>query len=48
VQIQGKCLDVANNSSADGAVVHMWDCYDAVATQKWSLSGGSLINSNGK
>jgi glucosylceramidase len=40
----GKCLDVANNSTADGAVVHLWDCIGTVASQKWSASGGALIN----
>jgi glucosylceramidase len=40
----GKCLDVANNSTANGAVVHLWDCIDTVASQKWSASGGALIN----
>jgi glucosylceramidase len=40
----GKCLDVANNSTADGAVVHLWDCTSTVASQKWTASGGSLVN----
>ena len=40
----GKCLDVANNSTVDGAVVHLWDCYDTVATQKWAVSAGGLVN----
>jgi glucosylceramidase len=40
----GKCLDVANNSTADGATVHLWDCIGTVASQKWTASGGALIN----
>ncbi|MGX6604512.1 ricin-type beta-trefoil lectin domain protein [Micromonosporaceae bacterium Da 78-11] len=40
----GKCLDVANNSTADGTAVHLWDCLGTVASQKWTASGGALIN----
>ncbi|WP_240669802.1 RICIN domain-containing protein [Actinoplanes solisilvae] len=36
----GKCLDVANNSTADGAVVHLWDCIGTVASQKWTVTAG--------
>ncbi|MFI7600127.1 ricin-type beta-trefoil lectin domain protein [Actinoplanes sp. NPDC049681] len=44
----GKCLDVANNSTADGAVVHMWTCYDSVASQKWTLADNGSVQSQGK
>jgi len=36
---------VANNSTSDGGAVHLWDCLSTVATQKWTASGGALINS---
>ncbi|MEV4639890.1 RICIN domain-containing protein [Actinoplanes sp. NPDC049548] len=44
----GKCLDVADNSTADGAVVHMWTCYDSVASQKWTLADNGSVQSQGK
>ena len=40
----GKCLDVSNNSTADGAAVHLWDCLGTVASQKWTASNGTLVN----
>ena len=24
--------------------MHLWDCYDTVATQKWQVSNGAIIN----
>jgi len=44
----GKCLDVANGSTADGAVIHMWACYDTVAGQKWTLADNGSVQSQGK
>lgn len=44
----GKCLDVADNSTADGAVVHMWTCYDSVTSQKWTLADNGSVQSQGK
>ncbi len=44
----GKCLDVANNSTADGATVHMWTCYPTVASQKWTLADDGSVRSQGK
>ncbi len=45
VQGLGKCLDVANDSTANGAVIHLWDCFDTVATQKWTLTAArDLVN----
>jgi len=32
----GRCLDVSQNSSADGQQIHIWDCLGA-ANQKWVL-----------
>ena len=43
-RLSGLCLDVANNSTADGATVHLWDCIDTVASQKWTASNGQLVN----
>ena len=40
----GKCLDVAGNSTANGATVHLWDCYSTVASQKWTANNGALVN----
>ncbi|MGC4888190.1 ricin-type beta-trefoil lectin domain protein [Micromonospora sp. DT227] len=44
----GKCLDVANNSTSDGATVHMWTCYPTVASQKWTLADDGSVRSQGK
>jgi hypothetical protein len=44
----GKCLDVANNSTADGAAVHMWTCYSTVASQQWTLADNGQVQSQGK
>ncbi len=32
----GRCLDAAGVSSADGTVLHIWDCVNGV-NQKWVL-----------
>jgi Ricin-type beta-trefoil lectin domain len=32
----GKCLDVSQNSSADGQQIHIWDCHTG-ANQQWRL-----------
>jgi glucosylceramidase len=44
VSALGKCLDVSNNSAADGAAVHLWDCIGTVASQKWTATNGTLVN----
>ena len=44
----GKCLDVANNSTADGAAVHMWTCIDTVVSQRWTLADNGSVQSQGK
>ncbi len=44
----GKCLDVADNSTADGAAVHMWTCYGTVASQRWTLADNGSVQSQGK
>lgn len=40
-----KCLEVAGNSQADGAVVQMYTC-NGGANQKWRIDGNSLVNVN--
>ena len=30
-----KCADIANNSTADGAKVHQWDCISTTVSQRW-------------
>ncbi|GGL24911.1 hypothetical protein GCM10010095_07480 [Streptomyces anthocyanicus] len=40
-----KCLEVAGNSKADGAVVQMYTC-NGGANQKWRVDGDSLVNVN--
>ncbi|MFC7534187.1 ricin-type beta-trefoil lectin domain protein [Actinoplanes sp. GCM10030250] len=44
----GKCLDVANNSTADGAAVHIWTCYSTVPSQTWTLADNGTVQSQGK
>ncbi|MEV6842626.1 chitosanase [Actinoplanes sp. NPDC051411] len=39
----GKCVDVANASTANGAAIQLYDC-NGSAAQQWSLSGGALVN----
>jgi hypothetical protein len=40
----GRCLDVAGNSTVNGAVLELWDC-NGVGGQKWVPQGnGSLRN----
>ncbi|WP_204019280.1 ricin-type beta-trefoil lectin domain protein, partial [Micromonospora sediminimaris] len=36
IRALGKCLDVSNNSSADGQAVHLWTCHTN-ANQRWVL-----------
>ncbi|MFJ6914819.1 RICIN domain-containing protein [Streptomyces sp. NPDC101133] len=40
-----KCLEVAGNSQADGAVVQMYTC-NGGANQKWRIDGDALVNVN--
>ncbi|WP_435808955.1 RICIN domain-containing protein [Streptomyces rochei] len=40
-----KCLEVAGNSKADGAVVQMFTC-NGGANQKWRIDGNALVNVN--
>ncbi|MEU8660248.1 ricin-type beta-trefoil lectin domain protein [Actinoplanes philippinensis] len=44
----GKCLDVANNSTADGAAIHIWTCYSTVASQQWTLADNGQVQTQGK
>ncbi|HEY9372524.1 RICIN domain-containing protein [Streptomyces sp.] len=41
----GKCLEVADWSTANGAVVRQWDCTRG-ANQQWAYSNGSWVNQN--
>lgn len=45
VKINGKCLDVKSNGTANGSLVDLWSC-DGGANQQWELTGaaGELIN----
>ncbi|MEV4276897.1 RICIN domain-containing protein [Actinoplanes xinjiangensis] len=44
----GKCLDVANGSTADGAAIHIWTCYSTVASQRWTLADNGQVQSQGR
>jgi hypothetical protein len=44
----GKCLDVANGSTADGAAIHIWTCYSTVASQQWTLADNGQVQTQGK
>jgi glucosylceramidase len=38
---------VRDNSTADGAVVHLWTCQAGLASQRWTYtSGRDLVNAN--
>ena len=43
LQTLGRCLDIANNGTANGAAVELWDC-NGVGGQKWVGQGGALKN----
>jgi hypothetical protein len=44
VRALGKCLDVTNQSTADGAPLQLWDCTGG-ANQKWSATAAhDLVN----
>lgn len=39
----GKCLDVVEGRAAAGTPLHLWDCYGALASQRWTdYSDGSI------
>ena len=43
----GKCIDVPNGSSVDGARLQMWTCNNSAA-QKWSFEGDGTVRGVGK
>ena len=41
----GRCVDVLANGTADGSVVHLWDCYPALPSQQWDRNdAGQYVN----
>ncbi|MFI5754058.1 ricin-type beta-trefoil lectin domain protein [Streptomyces sp. NPDC051569] len=45
--LAGKCLDVANGSSANGAAVQLYDCNGTTA-QRWTVGTDSTVRTLGK
>ncbi|MGX1881536.1 ThuA domain-containing protein [Streptomyces sp. NPDC055287] len=45
--VNGRCLDVAGGSTADGAQIHLWTCNSATA-QKWTLPGDGTLRASAK
>ncbi|MFG3040988.1 ricin-type beta-trefoil lectin domain protein [Streptomyces sp. NPDC048330] len=45
--LDGKCLDVAGGSSADGTPVQLWDC-NGSAAQNWTLRADGSVQALGK
>jgi type 1 glutamine amidotransferase len=45
--IGGKCVDISNSSTADGAKVQLWTC-NGTNAQKWTLPGDGTIRGLGK
>ena len=45
LMIGGRCVDVLANDTADGSVVHLWDCYPALPSQQWDRNdAGQYVN----
>ncbi|MFD7324727.1 ricin-type beta-trefoil lectin domain protein [Streptomyces sp. NPDC059875] len=47
VGLDGKCLDVAGGSSADGTPVQLWDC-NGSAAQRWTIRSDGSVQALGK
>ncbi|MFF3341917.1 PQQ-dependent sugar dehydrogenase [Streptomyces flavidovirens] len=45
--VNGKCLDVAGGSSADGTQTQLWTC-NGSAAQQWTVSGDGTLRAMGK
>lgn len=45
--LDGKCLDVANGSTADGAKIQLWTC-NGTAAQTWRYENETLIGAGNK
>ena len=43
VQVYGKCLDITGASTANGALIELWQC-NGGANQQWQASNGELVN----
>ena len=43
LQVDGRCLDITGNRTANGTAVEVWDC-NGGANQQWQASGGALVN----
>ncbi|MFE7623850.1 RICIN domain-containing protein [Streptomyces sp. NPDC057509] len=44
----GKCLDVADGSTADGTPAQMWTCYPGSQNQSWTLNSDGSLTARGK
>ncbi|MEU3224709.1 RICIN domain-containing protein [Streptomyces sp. NPDC006976] len=44
----GKCLDVADGSTADGTPAQMWTCYPGSQNQTWTLNSDGSLTARGK
>jgi cycloisomaltooligosaccharide glucanotransferase 2 len=45
LMIGGRCVDVLANGTADGSVVHLWDCYPTLPSQQWDRNdAGQYVN----
>ena len=45
LMIGDRCVDVLANDTADGSVVHLWDCYPALPSQQWDRNdAGQYVN----
>lgn len=45
LMIGGRCVDVLANDTADGSVMHLWDCYPALPSQQWDRNdAGQYVN----
>ena len=43
LQLNGKCLDVTGQGTADGTLVELWTC-NGGANQQWTPSNGELVS----
>ncbi|MCF3105628.1 RICIN domain-containing protein [Streptomyces roseoverticillatus] len=44
----GKCLEVADSRTDDGAPIQQWTCVKGLATQQWTYDGWNLTNKVGR
>ena len=43
----GKCLDIPNGDTSNGAKIHIWHC-DGSPEQQWRYVKGQLVGKDGK